>query len=176
MREAAADRPPRAHRAIGDALRHLGEKAVRRVGDALVLDRRVRDAGAENDGAAVLLDTRELGDARHIDDEGRLHEAKIEHRPERLPTRQNLGVRISRKEPHRLGERARPFVVEGDRLHCARFAGRARPIASTMRRGVTGKSRSSQPRPLSASLMALVIAAGGAMAPPSPMPFCPKRV
>ena len=53
---------------------------------------------------------------------------------------------------------------------------RARSIASTIRRGVIGETSSSAPKPFSASLMALVMAAGGAMAPPSPMPFWPKRV
>jgi len=53
---------------------------------------------------------------------------------------------------------------------------RARAIASTMRRGVMGDTSSSAPRPFSASLTALVMAAGGAMAPPSPRPFWPKRV
>jgi len=49
-------------------------------------------------------------------------------------------------------------------------------IASTIRRGVTGDTKSSAPSALSASLIALVIAAGGAMAPPSPRLFWPNRV
>jgi hypothetical protein len=49
-------------------------------------------------------------------------------------------------------------------------------MAATIRSGVAGDTKISAPRPLRASLMALVMAAGGAMAPPSPRPFCPNRV
>ena len=49
-------------------------------------------------------------------------------------------------------------------------------IAATMVPGVIGDTRSSAPSSFSASLIAFVMAAGGAMAPPSPKPFCPKRV
>jgi hypothetical protein len=52
----------------------------------------------------------------------------------------------------------------------------AAAIASTIRLGVTGLTQSSAPSGRSASLMALAIAAGGAIAPPSPMPLTPKRV
>ena len=43
-----------------------------------------------------------------------------------------------------------------------------------MRRGVSGDSVISTPSGASASLTALAIAAGGAIAPPSPMPFWPN--
>src|SRR5262245_9385119 len=49
-------------------------------------------------------------------------------------------------------------------------------IAAMTRRGVIGVSFTSAPIEASASRTALAIAAGGAMAPPSPMPFTPYSV
>ena len=123
----------------------------------------------------VLRDGRQLGDARDVDEERRLGEAQVEHRPQRLAAGEDLGVGPAGEHGHGLGDRLRPRVVEGGRLHAAALA-RARSTASTMRRGVIGETSSSAPRPFSASLTALVMAAGGAMAPPSPRPFWPKRV
>ncbi len=49
-------------------------------------------------------------------------------------------------------------------------------IAARTRRGVIGVSFTSAPTRLRASRTALAIAAGGATAPPSPMPFMPYSV
>src|SRR5262249_11018162 len=73
-----------------------------------------------------------------------------------------------------------PQVIEPRRLH-ALPAGDAldavaRSIASNRRRGVSGGSLSSTPSGRSASLTALKITAGGAIAPPSPMPLMPNCV
>src|SRR5262244_95890 len=49
-------------------------------------------------------------------------------------------------------------------------------MALTMRCGVIGDTSNSAPSVRSASLTALAMAAGGAMAPPSPMPLTPNSV
>ena len=74
-------------------------------------------------------------------------------------------------------EIARARIAKGRRLHAGRPS-RARAVQHRleMRRGVIGECSSSTPSGLSASLTALAIAAGGAMAPPSPMPFTPNSV
>src|SRR5262249_34105427 len=51
-----------------------------------------------------------------------------------------------------------------------------RAMAATMRCGVMGDINSSTPSGRSASLTALAMAAGGAMAPPSPIPLTPNSV
>ena len=54
MCETAANGAARAHRAVGDATRHAGEKAAGRIGHAAVFDGRVRHRGADGDAIAVL--------------------------------------------------------------------------------------------------------------------------
>ena len=79
----------------------------------------------------------------------------------------------------RLIERARPFVVELRRLHDGSDAGarsQARLTAASRRGGVIGDSLTSTPSECRASLIALASAAGGAMAPPSPIPLTPNSV
>ena len=114
-----------------------------------------------------------------------LREAQIQHRPSDWPPATNLD------EPSAVGEQrwlrrqaGRALVLESDGLHLERHRavvahsparGRSE-IASSNRRGVTGNSAISTPSWRSASLTALAIAAGGAIAPPSPMPFCPNSV
>ena len=124
------------------------------------------------------LDGGQLGDARDVDEEGRLREAQVEHGAERLAAGEHLGAGRALERAQGLGDGGGADVVEGGGLHAAAASarGRARAIASTMRRGVMGDTSSSAPRSVSASLMALAMAAGGAMAPPSPIPFWPKRV
>ena len=77
----------------------------------------------------------QLGDAGDVDQQPRLREAQIEHRPQRLAAGQHLGVGRRR----RAGARPRrPIVgravVEGDGLHAAAF-GRARARRSPRRCG-----------------------------------------
>src|SRR5688572_251134 len=97
-----------------------------------------------------------------------MRHAQVEHRAERLGACGRAAA--FREEPQRFGDVGGPRVVEGGGFHLL-----AR-IASTMRRGVSGDSVISTPSGASASFTAFAIAAGGAIAPPSPMPFWPKRV
>ena len=128
------------------------------------------------DRLGVLAHRGQLRDACDVDQQLRLGEAQVEHGAERLSAGQNLGTGRAREHLQRFGDGARPRVVESYRLHAAAALARTRSIASTMRRGVTGETSSSAPTSFSASLTALVMAAGGAMAPPSPSPFWPNRV
>ncbi len=120
----------------------------------------------------------QFGDAGDVDNHAGGGEAQVQHGAERLPARHDLGVIAGTDEQgHGLRHRARAQHLEGGRFHAALlFAARAASTFSMMRRGVTGECSISTPSGRSASLMALVMAAGGAMAPPSPMPFTPKRV
>src|SRR5690606_25750219 len=104
----------------------------------------------------------------------RLREAQVEHRSERLAAGDHAPHAFGVREAlHRGSDVGCALVIEGRRLHaCSRAACRA----ASSRRGVTGVSVISTPSGASASLTAFTIAAGGAMAPPSPMPFWPNSV
>src|SRR5262249_6689367 len=138
----------------------------------------VRDGGTEREAVRVLGDLGQLVNAGNVDEKRRLRQPQVEHRSERLAAREQLGLRRLGDQRQRLGQARRPDVVEAAGFHGAVLAPvlRARATASAMRRGVTGEINSSAPSGASASLMALVMAAGGAIAPPSPKPFWPKRV
>ena len=62
---------------------------------------------------------------------------------------------------------------EGGGLHAAPSAAM---IAAITRSGLIGRASTRAPIPASASFTALAMAAGGPIAPPSPMPFCPNLV
>ena len=128
------------------------------------------------DRVRVFADGRQLGDARDVDEQRRLRQAQVEHRAERLAAGQHLGRPVAGEQL--AAPRRRPSAARSRRRRAScgcRLHSRA-AIASTMRRGVIGDSVISTPRRRSASLTALAIAAGGAIAPPSPMPFWPNRV
>ena len=181
MSDAAADRAAVADRPIGDAGRHLAQHFAPGELSAHVFDPGVGDAGADAPGSADILDARQGFQARHVDQERRTREPQIQHGTERLTAGQELRAAFGvGQRRHGLVHVARPYVVETRRLH-APPAGEgaealARSIASNRRRGVSGVSVSSTPNDLSASLTALKMTAGGAIAPPSPMPLMPNSV
>src|SRR5947209_17936342 len=140
------------------------------------------DAGAEHEMIGIFFDADHLVNCGDVDDHVRLHEPHVEQRPERLAAGEHFrGDIFASQQCEGRTQIARALIVETRRFHagtpavsaCFDFAAE---IAWSTRRGVTGETESSAPSPFSASLTALVIAAGGAMAPPSPMPFWPKRV
>ena len=178
MAKRATDRAAVAHRAIGNVGRDRAQGATGHIGRAPVLDIGMRDQGAEHQLAAGELGPLELGKAGNVDQQLRLHQPQIEHRPERLAAGDDLRRTVGRSEHRqRSVQVAWAFVAEGCRLHAALLsAARAASTASTTRCGVIGDRISSTPSGLSASLTALAIAAGGAIAPPSPMPFTPNCV
>ncbi|MHC2384540.1 hypothetical protein ACVIU7_000212 [Bradyrhizobium liaoningense] len=178
MAERTADRAAVAHGAIGDVGRHAAHGAAGHVGRAPVFDVGMGDQGPEHELAAGNLGTLELGKAGNIHDQLRLHQPQIEHRPERLAAGDDFG-RPAAGCQHRecCREIAWAFIGEGSGLHAALLsAARAASTAATIRCGVIGDCISSTPSGRSASLTALAIAAGGAIAPPSPMPLTPNCV
>ena len=178
MAERSADRAAIANGAIGDIAGDALHGAARDVGNASILDVGMGDAGAEHEFVAAALGLLELGKPGDVDDQLRLDQPQIEHRPERLATGDDFGgsVGLVQHGKRRL-QIARTFIGERRRFHAAGLsASRAARIASTTRRGVIGECINSTPSGRSASLTALAIAAGGAMAPPSPMPLTPNWV
>src|SRR5262249_18496069 len=106
-----------------------------------------------------------------------LRQAKVEQRPQRL--RAGRRTRAAGEQLQGLRPALRPDIGEGRGLH--RFspvvaAPRAAWIAASTRDGLAGRSVTSAPSGARASLMALTMAAGGPIAPLSPMPFWPKVV
>ena len=120
----------------------------------------------------------EFGKPANIDDEIGLDQPQIEHRPERLATGDDLGCAIRlRQQSERCVQILGTLVSERHRFHAAGLAvARAASTASTRRRGEIGECSTSTPSGRKASLTALAIAAGGAIAPPSPIPLTPNVV
>src|SRR5207253_11474503 len=115
-----------------------------------------------------------------IDQERGAREPQIQHRSQRLPARQKLGAFCLRKGGQCVPDVTGAHIVEARSLHAVSTRGwvdgLARSIALSSRRGVSGVSVSSTPSGRNASLTALKITAGGAIAPPSPMPLIPNSV
>jgi hypothetical protein len=177
MAERSADRASIAHGAVGDVACNALHGAARDVRNASVLNVGMGDTGPEHEFVATPLDLLEFGKPRDIDDQLRLHQPQIEHGTKGLATGNDLGS-FGLAEHGKGGlQIAWTFVAERRRFHAAGLsASRAARTASTTRYGVIGDRISSTPSGRSASLTALAIAAGGAMAPPSPMPFTPNWV
>ena len=149
------------------------------IGNSPVFDRGMGYAGTDGDVGCRRLNADEFIDASNVYQQFRLNQSQVEHRTERLAAGENQGVRRLSQERNCLVDAFRLFVIEVDWLHVVTLPSDeslAAATASTIRRGVTGSTDSSTPIARSASLIALVIAAGGAIQPPSPMPLTPKRV
>src|SRR6185437_5131864 len=175
MHQAAADGATIAHSAIGDAGGDLAYCAIRYVRHAAVLNVGVRDAASEEYRIRGLFDTLKLGDRGNINDDIRLDQPQIEHRPKRLSASEKLYRHVfTPAEREGSGKIGRTLVREWNRFHAALRLPRS--IASNTRRGVIGEIRSSARNGRSASLTAFAIAAGGAIAPPSPIPLTPNSV
>src|SRR6187431_234647 len=178
MAERPADRAAVAHGAVGDIAGDSLHGAARDVRNAPILDVGVGDAGPEHEFVATTLDLLELGKTCDIDDQLRLYQAQVEHGTKRLAAGDDPGGGLGLAEHGKCSlQIAWTFIAERRRFHAAGLsASRAARIASTIRYGVTGDCINSTPSGRSASLTALTIAAGGAIAPPSPTPFTPNWV
>ena len=174
MDQAAANGAPVAHGTIGDRAGDCGQGAIGGIWHPAVLDVRVGDAGADQKTIVLGLDAQQIGHRCDVDQEVRLCQAEIEHRSERLAAGQKLHRKVlALQKCDRIGQSRRPRIIESCGLHAASLA---LWIASKMRRGVMGEAQTSAPSGRSASLIALAIAAGGPMAPPSPRPLTPNSV
>src|SRR4029453_4960758 len=105
--------------------------------------------------------------------------SKIEHGHQALAAGQHLGVvSVLRERGHRLGDGPRREIVEGRGLHARPPArplfARAAPMRSRTVEGPSGARVTRTPKGDSASSTALASAAGGEIAPPSPMPLTPS--
>src|SRR5262249_45471365 len=120
----------------------------------------------------------ELLQAAEVDQQVGQGHAQVEHRQQRLAAGNRRGGRaVERQRGARFGHRLGRDVIERRRLHAsASRMRRARSIASATRRGASGVSLKLAPISRKASATALAIAAGGAIAPPSPNPFTPYSV
>src|SRR5262245_33655352 len=181
MGNAAADGAAVADRPIGNAGSHLAQHFAAGEPSAHVLDAGMGDAGADAKGGADVVHACQRFQARHVDEERGTRQPQVQHRTERLTAGQKLAAALGlgqRRE--RLPDVARPQIVETRGLHAAPGEtgadDLARSSAASRRRGVSGVSLTSTPNGLSASLTALKITAGGAIAPPSPMPLIPNSV
>src|SRR5262249_6143150 len=137
-------------------------------------------AGPNVPGAPGIFQLLKRLKPRDVDQQGRAREPQIQHRSQRLPARQNLGALRARHGGQCLPNVGGTHIVEARSLHGFSTRGWVddfvRSIASSSRRGVSGVSVSSTPSGRKASLTALKITAGGAIAPPSPMPLMPNSV
>src|SRR5260221_7493725 len=178
MAEGAADRAAVANRFVGDGAGNPLHGAGRYIGYSSLLDVAMGDAGPDDEFTATAFCLLQFGKSGYIDDQIRLDQPQVEHRAERLASGDDLGhaVRIGHQGQRGI-QIGRAFIRERCRFHAADLsAARAARIASTTRCGEIGECKSSTRSGRSASLTALAIAAGGAMAPPSPMPLTPNIV
>jgi hypothetical protein len=118
------------------------------------------NAASDHDRVRGFLDLLEFGNRRDVDQQIRLYQAQVQHRPERLPAGQifHHGV-LAATEREGSGEVVRAFVIETYRFHCALRPACA--MASRIRRGVIGEWSSSAPSRCNASFTPLTIAAAG---------------
>src|SRR5207244_8142142 len=144
---------------------------------ARVFEACVGDAGTDAPRGASVVELLQRVEPRNVDQQARPREPQVQHRSERLPAGQELGPGGPQRRQS-LRNVAWPDIVEACRLHAmsVRAGAPARSIAASRRRGVSGVSVSSTPSGRNASLTALKTTAGGAMAPPSPMPLMPNSV
>ena len=68
--------------------------------------------GADDDRAALLLDTAQALDQRQIDERRRLRQPLLHHRQERMSAGQQLGLRVARQQTGRLADRGRTMESE----------------------------------------------------------------
>ena len=179
MGDRAADGPAVPHRAIGNTARHELHIRPGRTRHRAVLDPRMGDPRAYTDGIARHLNTVETADTADIDQQVRLGKTQVHHGAQRLSAAHDPGLAVGTAErSQRVLERSRALMIEFCGFHAAspsRFV-LAAAIAASTRRGVNGVSVTSAPILLSASLIALPMAAGVGMVTPSPMPLMPYSV
>ncbi len=155
-----------ADRGMRDVAQHLREQRRARGGPAL--ERALPDEGADLEHPGGLADAVEAGQAVDVHQQRRARQAKRHHRDEALAARQHLGVAARGGQGgDGLVEAGRRHVVERRRLH-------AFPSRPSTTDGPSGVRVTRTFQGASASSTALAMAAGGEMAPPSPMPLTPS--
>src|SRR3984885_358665 len=178
MAERASDGAAVANRPIGDRARNTLHRAARDIGYSSVLDVAMGDTGADHELIAMAFGSLQFGKSGYVDNQLRFDQPQVEHRAQRLTSGNNLGRSACSGHQGKRGVQiGGTFIGERCRFHAADLsASRAARMASTIRRGEIGECRSSTRSGRNASFTALAMAAGGAMAPPSPMPLTPNIV
>ena len=118
VRDAAANGAAVSHRAVGDSARGRGQPSMAGVRHCDVLDLGVGDGRAEENRFPVVAVSPQIGAGTDVDEEVGLHEPQVQHRPERLSTRDDLRVPVRRgQQLDRVGRVPGAGVAEGGGLH-----------------------------------------------------------
>src|SRR5262249_20147650 len=126
---------------------------------------------AHGERASALPEPAQLAAVIDIHERGRPGKPKSQHGEEALAAGKDFGlVSVSTERRHGVGGILRHHVVERSRLHVV-FAASMSPTTTD---GPSGVRVTRTLTGASASSTALAMAAGGEMAPPSPMPLMPK--
>src|SRR3954447_25507987 len=180
---AAADGAVVAHRTIRDLTGDAPHQAAENIRHLAVFDGRMRGQRTEPKAVRGFGHNLEIVEPADVDQQIDQRDPEPQHRHQRLTAGDGSGGRAAPAERDAcLGDRFRPDIFERRGLHGAGpdvaefLARRARSIASETRRGVSGVSLKLAPMLRNASDTALAMAAGGAMAPPSPRPLTPYSV
>jgi hypothetical protein len=118
VRQAAAERSPVAHLAIGNRARRLGDKCCELVDQWVREHLGVRGGGADHDRVAVVAYAPHLVDATDVNHECRRGQTQPQQRDETLAAGEHLGVLTALGEqPHCLVDTGRLRIVELRRNH-----------------------------------------------------------
>ena len=169
MGDTAPDGAAVAHRAVGNPARNASQHPARKIRDAAILDIGVGDAGADRQRLAVSSTCVNSAMPVRSTSTSGCASRRLSMGPSDPPA-MNFTIRSLRAA----SAIAAAVSVGHSYSNRAGFTIGPAPRWPAGCRGVIGDTSNSAPSGRSASLMALAIAAGGAMAPPSPIPFTPN--
>src|SRR5262247_440007 len=174
-RYASSDRSVITNRAVRNFSSDLLHQPTEGLGKLAVFNRSMRRQSTDSNVGRGCGNVFELLQSPDIDQKVGQRDSQSEHRHQRLAAGDRGRRRTIRSQQRAgVGDGFRNCVVEYRRFHgWGFFARRALSIASETRRGVSGVSLKVAPMSRNASEIALAMAAGGAIAPPSPSPFTP---
>ncbi len=175
MGQRSANGAARADGPVGNPPRDILHHAPGRIRNLAILEFGMANGRPDGHGTGRILYPTQGRRRSQPDHGGRAYQAQVQHRPQGLAAGHHLDVGARQLGQH-LVDGLGGGIIEIDGLHAtaseAVFSS-ARIRASRIRSGVAGMRVSSTPRSFSASLIALTMAPGGAIAPPSPTPFMP---
>ena len=119
VRDGAADGAAVANLRVADLPRGVGDDGALLAQERARRDVVVAGQRADRDPIAVVLDVREVGEPSDVDEKGRLGEAQLHERQQRVPAGQQLRVLALPEQADRVVDGGRNLVVEGGRDHAA---------------------------------------------------------
>ena len=122
MAQRAAERAAIARLAVADLLDRLVHQRAALAHHIGEFEVALARHGADLERAVVLADVGQAIDAVEIDDMVRQHEAHVEHRHQRLPAGEQLGVLQPAEQADGVGDRARVVIGKGRRFHAGSYA------------------------------------------------------